>query len=149
MIKDVMDIAERYGCNMVYLFGSQADNGRRYLEGGYVVPEPSSDLDLAVAFETPPLDVFKIYGSLYKEFSDIFEPFEVDIVFMHEVDILFKFEIIKGVRIYEKDAIISDEFEEEVIKRAGDLIYKKRIFNKEIMEAVEDGYFEFEYSPNP
>src|SRR3990172_1873157 len=124
MIKDVMDIAERYGCNMVYLFGSKADNGRRYLEGGYVVPEPSSDLDLAVAFETPPLDVFKIYGSLYKEFSDIFEPFEVDIV--------FKCEIIKGVRIYEKDAIISDEFEEDVIKRAGDLVYKKRIFNKEV-----------------
>ena len=45
-----MDIAERYGCNMVYLFGSQADNGRRYLEGGYVVPEPSSDLYVSVAF---------------------------------------------------------------------------------------------------
>lgn len=144
-----MDIAERYGCNIIYLFGSQVDNGGRYVRGESVAIESSSDLDIAVVFEIPPLNIFKIYGSLYKGFSEIFEPFNVDIVFMHEVDTLFQYEVIKGVRIYEKDADAADQFEEGVIKRAGDLLYKKKIFDKEIMEAVEDGYFEFEYSPDP
>ncbi len=67
---------------------------------------------------------------------------------MHEVSTLFQYEIINGVRIYEKDELLADEFEEGVMKSAEDLLYKKRIFNSEIMEAIEDGYFEFEYSPN-
>ncbi len=149
MINNVRDIAERYGCNIIYLFGSQVDNGGRYLRGESVAIEQCSDLDIAVCFEIPPLDIFKIYGSLYKGFSEIFEHFKVDILFMYEVDTLFQYEVIKGIRIYEKDADAADQFEEGVIKRAEDLLYKKRIFDKEIMEAVEDGYFEFEYSPNP
>lgn len=149
MINNVRDIAERYGCNIIYLFGSQMDNGDRYLRGESVAIEQCSDLDIAVCFEIPPLDIYKIYGSLYKVFSEMFEPFKVDILFMHEVDTLFQYGVIKGIRIYEKDADAADQFEEGVIKRAGDLLYKKRIFDKEIMEAVEDGYFEFEYSPNP
>ena len=149
MINNVRDIAERYGCNIIYLFGSQMDNGDRYLRGESVAIEQCTDLDIAVCFEIPPLDIYKIYGSLYKVFSEMFEPFKVDILFMHEVDTLFQYGVIKGIRIYEKDADAADQFEEGVIKRAGDLLYKKRIFDKEIMEAVEDGYFEFEYSPNP
>lgn len=149
MVNDVRNIAERYGCNMIYLFGSQADRGSRYLQDESVAPEPSSDLDIAVCFEIPPLDIFKVYGTLYKRFSEIFEPFKADIVFMHEVDTLFQYEVIKGIRIYEKDADAADQFEGRIIKRAEDLLYKKRIFDKEIMEAVEDGYFEFEYRPNP
>ena len=149
MTKDVRDIAERYDCTLVYLFGSQANKGRRYLEGEYIVPDPSCDLDIAVAFKTPPLEVSRTYASLYKEFSEIFEPFEVDIVFIYEVDALFQYEVIKGVRIYEENKFMADEFEEGVIKKAGDVLYKKMMFDKEIIEAVEDGYFEFEYSPNP
>jgi hypothetical protein len=59
---------------------------------------------------------------------------------------LFQYEIIKGERIYEKDSHSTDEFEEEIVKRAGDLMFKKKILDREIMETVEDGYIEFEYS---
>lgn len=149
MLKSIKDLAEQFGCNLIYLFGSQVDKGRRYLEGEYIVPDPHCDLDIAVTFKTPPLEVSRTYASLYKEFSEIFEPFEIDIVFLNEVDALFQYEIIKGVRIYEEDEFMADEFEEGVIKRAGDILYKKKVFDKETMEAVEDGYFEFEYSPNP
>jgi hypothetical protein len=31
----------------------------------------------------------------------------------------------------------------------GSRSFKKKIFDKDIMEAIENGYFEFEYSPNP
>jgi hypothetical protein len=66
---------------------------------------------------------------------------------MHEVDTLFQYEIIKGVRIYEKDEFFADEFEEMIMKKAEDLVFKRRILIKEILEAIKDGYFEFGYSP--
>jgi hypothetical protein len=42
----------------------------------------------------------------------------------------------------------ADEFEERIMKKAEDLLFKKRIFDKEIMEAMQDGYVEFKYNAN-
>ncbi len=149
MKKNIIELAERFGCVLIYLFGSQAESGRGFLEGKNLSPDALSDLDIAVALENPPASVLEIYGELYKELSKTFEPFNIDLLFIHEVDPLFQYEIIKGVRIYEKDEDLADEFEEVVIKRAEDLLFKKRIFDRDVMEAIEDGYIEFEYSPNP
>ena len=118
------------------------------LSGEETVPDPFSDLDIAVSFEMPP-ETIDVYGCLYTEFSELFAPFAIDLVFIHEVDILFHYEIIKAVRIYEKSETIADEFEENVLKRAADLSFKKKEFDREVMEAIEDGYFQIEYSPNP
>ncbi len=145
----IKTIAERYGIVLIYLFGSQEDKAKRYLEGEDIVPDASTDLDVAFAFESPPAEALRTYGVLYREISDIFEPFSVDLVFMHEVDTLFQFEIIKGARIYEEDEFYADDFEEGIMKRAEDLVFKKKILNNEIMEAIENGYFEFEYNPSP
>jgi predicted nucleotidyltransferase len=142
-------IAEKFGIRLIYLFGSQADAGRTYLEGGKIESGPFSDLDVAVSFEKPPAATMKVYGNLYREISELFDPFSVDLLFMHEVNSLFRYEIIRGVRIYERDGLIADEFEERVMKIAEDLIFKKRIFDQEVMEAMEHGYFEFKYIPNP
>jgi len=149
MEKDIRDIAERFDCVLIYFFGSQADKGKKYLEGKDVRADLFSDLDIAVAFREPPTEAIEIYGKIYKEMSELLESFNVDLVFMHELGTLFQCEIIKGLRVYEKDDRLTDEFEEEVMKRAEDLMFKKKILDREIMEAIEDGYFEFEYSPNP
>ena len=143
------ELAVRYGISAIYLFGSQADTGKKYVDSEEVTPDRFSDLDVAVAFEIPPQEVIKTYGELYKDISILFDPFNIDLVFMHEVNTLFQFEIIKGVRIYEKNTTQADEFGENIMKRAEDLLFKKRVFDKEVMEAIEDGYFEFEYSPHP
>jgi predicted nucleotidyltransferase len=142
-------IAEKFRIRLIYLFGSQADAGRTFLEGGKIEPGPFSDLDVAVSFEKPPAATMKVYGNLYREISELFDPFNVDLLFMHEVNSLFQYEVIRGVRIYERDGLIADEFEERVMKIAEDLIFKKRIFDQEVMEAMEHGYFEFKYVPNP
>jgi hypothetical protein len=68
---------------------------------------------------------------------------------MQEVNTLFQHEIIRGIRIYTRDESDADEFEEGIMKRSEDLLFKKRILDRDIMEAVENGYIEFEYSPNP
>jgi len=146
--KDIMAMAEKYGIFSIYLFGSQARKGKGYLKGEDVIHDAFSDLDVAIAFETPPDDAMKTYGVLYKEISEIFDPFHIDLIFMHEVDTILQYEIIKGIRIYKKDEFDADEFEERIMKKAEDLLFKKRIFDDEIMEAMESGYLEFEYSPN-
>lgn len=148
MKKDISNIAEQFGCVLIYLFGSQADKGMRYLEGEDVIPDAFSDLDIAVAFSNPPVEPIEVYGDMYKELSKILVPFNIDLVFMHEVNVLFRYEIIKGLRIYERDEFLADEFEEGIMKQAEDLMSKKRIFDREILEAIENGYSEFEYSPS-
>jgi predicted nucleotidyltransferase len=147
--RDIKALAERYYIGLIYLFGSQADKGKGYLEGEEVMPEAFSDLDIAIAFENPPAEAIKIYGIFYKEFSEIFGLFNIDLIFMYEANTLFQYEIIKGVRVYEKDEPYADDFEERIMKRAEDLSFKKRILDNEILEAIENGYFEFEYRPNP
>lgn len=146
--KDIGDIAERFDCVLIYFFGSQAEQGRRYLEGEEVSVDLFSDLDIAIAFREAPTEVIPIYGKIYKEMAELLEPFNVDLVFMHELGMLFQYGIIKGAKIYEKEVRLTDEFEEEVMKKAEDLMFKKKILDREIMEAVEDGYIEIEYSAN-
>ncbi len=119
----------------------------KYLEGEKIVLDSYSDLDIAVSLKNPPQNIIGIYGELYKELSEIFEPFHIDLVFVHEVNPLFQYEIIKGIRIYEEDEDESEEFEEMVMKKAADLSFKRKLLDREIMEAIEDGYFEFEYKP--
>jgi predicted nucleotidyltransferase len=145
---DIRALADRHHIRIVYLFGSQSDSGKRYLEGEAVMPDAVSDLDVAVVFEAPPAEVMKTYGVLYREFSKIFDLFAVDLVSMHEVNTLFQYEIIKGKRIFAEDESFADDFEERIMKIGGDLLFKKRIFDVETMEAMENGYFEFEYIPH-
>lgn len=149
MKSSVQDLARKFDCVLIYLFGSQAERGKRFLEGEAISPDAYSDLDVAVAFRSLPTETIKIYGEIYKEISEIFGPFDIDLIFIQEMGPLFQYEIIKGVRIYEGDERIAEEFEEGVMKKAEDLIFKKRILDREIMEAIEDGYFEFEYRANP
>jgi len=145
--KNIKAIAEKYGVALVYLFGSIADKGMNYLQGQGIAPDKVSDLDVGVAFENPLGEIIRLYGSLYREISVIFEPFHIDLVIMNEADTLFQYQIIKGVRIYEIDEMYADAFEERIMKKSEDLTFKRRILDNEIMEAIEDGYFEFEYTP--
>jgi predicted nucleotidyltransferase len=146
---DVRALAEKHNILFIYLFGSQADTAKRYLNGEDIIPDATSDLDIAIFLDNPSTENIETYGILFRDFSEIFDPFILDLIYMREVNFLFQFEIIKGVRIYAKDESYADDFEEHIMKMTEDLSYKKRIFNNEIMEAMENGYFEFEYRPNP
>lgn len=147
MKTELQKIAERYGIALIYLFGSQAEEGKKYLEGEEITSIKQSDLDIAVAFKNTEGVNIKTYASVFKEFSLLFDPFEIDLVFMHEHSPLFQYEVINGIRIYSINEEYADNFEETIMKQAEDLSFKKKEFYKDIMEAIEDGYFEFEYNP--
>lgn len=55
---------------------------------------------------------------------------------------LLQLEAIKGVAIYVEDEAFQEDYEELVMKKAEDLKFKKREFDKDVLEARKDGYFE-------
>jgi len=136
------EIARRHGAGLVYLFGSQAEAGSRHLRGGEAAPEAGSDLDIGIVFVSPPPSAVPVYGDLYAELTGLFEPFTVDLVFLHEVSSLFRYEAILGECAYAASDAFQEEFEERTMKEAADLKFKKRIFDQEVLEAIRDGYFE-------
>jgi predicted nucleotidyltransferase len=137
-------IFEKYEVMTAYLFGSQRESGLKFFKGQKIKIEKTSDLDFGLLLKASPRDMYKFYGNLYYDLSAIFEPFSIDIVFLHEVDSLFKYEIIKGCRIYEKDEKFADEYEEAVMKYASDLSFKRKMFEQDFFEALKNGYFEIE-----
>jgi len=142
----IRKLADTYGIGIIYLFGSQAEEGARYLETSYAIPDNLSDLDIAVYFiKNPKQDLSERYGEIYMELSYIFDVFNIDLVFMNDMETLFQYEIITGIRVFEHDAEYADVMEEIIMKKSADLSLKQRIMNKDIMEAVEDGYFDLEY----
>ena len=88
-------VFEKSGVSIAYIFGSQKETGFHYLKGKSVIIEKASDLDIGLVLEKEPEDIYHVYGNLYADLSRIFKPFHVDIVFMHEVNFLFRFEIIR------------------------------------------------------
>lgn len=138
-------IFKKHGVRIAYLFGSQKKAGIAFLEGGATKIDDEVDLDIGVVFKTFPEDPFEAYGELYADLSLFFEPFTVDIVFLQETDALFQYEAITGELVFSDDDLYLEEYEEQVMKRASDLSFKRNEFEKDFSEAVKDGYFEIEH----
>ncbi len=138
-------IFKKRGVSLAYLFGSLKDTGRQFLEGAsYEIREPS-DLDIGLLVTPSAGTLYESYGDLYLELSRVFAPFRMDIVFLHEVHSLLKFEIISGYRLYAKDEQFADDYEDIVVKFASDLAVKRRIFEPDFVKAIEDGHFKIEH----
>ena len=130
---------------MAYLFGSQKDTGRQFLAGSSSKIQNSSDLDVGLLLASASETLYVRYGNLYLELSRVFAPFKIDIVLLNEVHSLLGFEIISGHRLYARDERFAEDFEESVIKFASDLAIKRRMFEPDFTEAIEDGHFEIKH----
>lgn len=117
----------------------------RFLEGSSDEFGETSDLDVGLLIAPSSKTMYESYGNLYLELSRVFALFDVDIVLLHEVHSLLKFEIISGHRIYAEDEPFADDYEDMVVKFASDLAVKRRAFESDFIEAVKDGHFEIEY----
>lgn len=128
-------LSERYGVQAVYLFGSRADDGLARLRGETVSGE-GSDLDVGVARLAPRLHPFE-RGGLHVELDDLFEPLDVDLVMLDEVDPLFRFEAIDGHRIWAADGERVDSWELVVMRRAPELLPIQRRLEEEFLGIPE------------
>lgn len=90
-------IAERYHVTDVYLFGSKISGFKR----------PDSDLDIAIRFENglpTAKERAKIYGNIYSDLASCFKNEKIDLVFLDEAPLHFKYKIVTGGKIiYSKD----------------------------------------------
>jgi uncharacterized protein len=149
-MKSIINICERYGIALCYLFGSQKKQGLACLKGAKIeMEDPESDIDFAVSFISEPENAVDTYAKLSMDLGEIVFPFQADLVFLHEVDHLIQLEAIQGINVYAVDGTFRDSYELKVMAFAGDetVIFKKN--QKDFLEAVRDGYFQFEYQAHP
>lgn len=149
-MKKIIEICTRYDVALCYLFGSQKEQGLALLHGDEIeVEDPESDIDFAVSFISPLEDAVDTYAKLSLELGELVFPFQVDLVFLHEVDHLIQFEAMKGINIFAVGELVKDTYESTVMAFAADEteIFKQN--EKDFLEAVRDGYFKFEYQAHP
>jgi hypothetical protein len=116
------------------------------LNGEHVeMKDAESDIDFAVLFEAPPLNNLEIYARLSVDLQGLVSPFKADLLFLHEVDHLIQLETIKGINIYSKDQENKEAYEEKVMMFAADELEIFKLNDRDFLEAIDNGYFEFEY----
>jgi len=71
--------------------------------------------------------------------------FKTNLLFLHEVDHLIQLEALKGINIYSKDQENKEAYEEKVMMFAADELEIFKLNDRDFLEAIDNGYFEFEY----
>lgn len=86
----IAKIAQKHKLLFVIAFGSKARGARANAE---------SDLDIALlSFQQPDYDLF---GKIFSDFSDIFRGQNVDVRFLNNTDLLFRFQVVKdGILLF-------------------------------------------------
>jgi len=145
-MKTIREICREYDIALCYLFGSQKDKGKAILEGKRVdVVDDASDIDFGIVFQTLPKDPLEVYAKLSLELQGLVSPFRSDLLFLHEVDHLIQLEVIRGYNVYAIDREFQEDFEERVLMFASDELEILKLNEEDLFEAIENGYFEFEY----
>lgn len=145
-MKKIEDICEEYGLALCYIFGSQKEAGETLLDGKCLeIEDPESDIDFAVLFISPPENPLEKYALLSLDIQDIFSPFRADLLFLHEVDHLIQLEVIKGINVFSVNEQVRESYEEKVLAFASDELEIFKRNERDLLEAIKDGYFEFEY----
>lgn len=117
------EACEKNGISLVYLFGSQKDSALRMLEGGRVeITDPLADIDVGVVFTRPlpPRGRHEIYAGVYRDLADLFDPYQLDLVFLEENHSVFQAEALKGYCVYWRDQDTRNRYEEDILRRAAD-----------------------------
>jgi len=145
-MKQIEEICKKYKVALCYLFGSQKEIGRSLLEEkNEKMTDAESDIDFAVLFETLPLNSLEIYSRLSIDLQDLVSPFKADLLFLQEVDHLIQLEVIKGINIFSLNDEYREAYEEKVMMFASDELEIFKHNDRDFFEAIDNGYFEFEY----
>ncbi len=143
---NIVKICENYNIALCYLFGSQQEQGLAILQGKRVaLTDSESDIDFAVLFKDVPNNHLDAYARLSLDLQDLMSPFKADLLFLHEVDHLVQLEAIRGANVYSFDDTFRETYEEKVMMFASDELEIFKLNERDFFEAIDNGYFEFEY----
>ncbi len=116
-------IAEKFGLDIIYAFGSHAQEVAEWLkrERSALSISPLSDVDIGVKPSSGRQLSVKEKVRLGMALEDLFSANRVDLVVITEVDPFLAANVIRGERIYCKDEYEADEYDLYILRRAGDL----------------------------
>ncbi|MDI6871771.1 MAG: nucleotidyltransferase domain-containing protein [Bacillota bacterium] len=136
--QELRELCRRHGLALVYLFGSQAANGARLLDGETAAPSDAlADLDVGVVTLEPllpPHERYQFYARLFNDLEDVFKPFPLDLVLLEENHSVFQLEAIKGICVYQVSEEKRDEYEMNILRRAADFAPVLDLFHREYLE---------------
>jgi predicted nucleotidyltransferase len=127
MLKELSKIADRFGLNEIYAFGSRAAEMAsrvRGERGGAAGLE--SDVDIGVRPEAGRRFSVREKVELAIALEDLFHVPRVDLVMITEAAPFLALDIIRGDLLYCRNQDEQAEFELYVLRRAGDLAYYER-----------------------
>lgn len=117
--KELVRFCEQYALNSLYAFGSQAQSAVLAIQMNTPISPSESDLDIGV-FPHTVLSVNQKV-ELAMDLEALFGIPRVDLISLPEADPFLAANIIRGERLYTRDAYQADEYELYILRRAGDL----------------------------
>jgi hypothetical protein len=117
-------LCKQFSLEILYAFGSRAQQARRFVEARQPLSLGSSDLDIGILPGRSLSVREKVV--LANGLEDLFAAPRVDLVSLPDADPFLAANIIRGERLYERDAYRADEYDLYVLRRAGDLIPLER-----------------------
>ncbi len=136
MASTINQIAERFELDIIYAFGSHAEEVAEWLKGDKhnLLISPLSDVDIGVKPSAARQLSVENKVNLAIALEDLFSANRVDLVITTEVDPFLAANIIRGERAYCMDEYEADEYDLYILRRAGDLAPLERERISLIME---------------
>jgi len=120
--RQVHELCNRYGLDIMYAFGSRAQEIIKYSQGrGKLDEATTADVDLGVKVLKDSTLSAREKVNLTIALEELLGVERVDLVILSEADPFLAANIIRGERIFCRDAYLADEYELFVLRRAGDL----------------------------
>lgn len=120
--QSLAQLCRRYQIDILYVFGSRAGGVKAWLlEEHTTLPPSTSDVDIGVKPAPGKKLSVKEKVQLALALEDMLDVQRVDLVSLRDADPFLAANIIRGERLYARDAHQADEYELYVLRRAGDL----------------------------
>jgi hypothetical protein len=127
-VDNLAEIARAFDLEIIYAFGSHAEDALKWLkdeESSLSILSPS-DLDIGIKPAVKKKLSVKEKIHLTMALEDLFFVSRVDLVSIPEADPFLAANIIRGERLFSKNTDLADEYDLYLLRRAGDLIPLER-----------------------
>jgi predicted nucleotidyltransferase len=116
----VARLCRQFEIDILYVFGSRTREVRGWSDGARTdLPSGDADVDIGIKAAQPLSAHDKVRLSLALE--DLFGVARVDLVSLPDADPFLAANIVRGERLYARDAYRADEYDLYILRRAGDL----------------------------
>jgi len=136
--KQLGAIAEEFNLHIFYAFGSQAKEVYEWIKGKVQTLDIPFSSDVDIGVKPAPLKTLSVKEKVAVSMAleDLFSVRNVDLLVIPEIDPFLAANIVRGERLYCKDAYEADEYDLYILRRAGDLIPLERERISLIMEGA-------------